>query len=310
MTEVRPRVLLFGELLIDRFPEGDVFGGAPFNVARHLAAFGCEPTLVTRIGLDEAGARALQVLENCGLVTHGVQLDSIYPTGTVAVRFTASSIHRFDILPNQAYDHIHPRLARIAAIAAQPELVYFGTLAQRADSHRALRHMLRATGAQRFLDVNLRPPWIHVPRLDWSLKQADIVKANDAELELMGELLDLRESSTEARAELLIRHYSLKGVLVTLGCSGAWWFDGRNWTKMPCTELEGIRDTVGAGDAFSAVFMLGLLHNWKISVTMQRANRFAGAVCGIQGAIPQHHHFYSPFIAEWFFASGEKEPFR
>src|SRR5690348_15362229 len=119
MTEVRPRVLLFGELPIDRFPEGDVFGGAPFNVARHLAAFGCEPTLVTRIGLDEAGARALQVLENCGLVTHGIQLDSTYPTGTVAVRFAAGGIHRFDILPNQAYDHIHPRLARIAAIAAQ-----------------------------------------------------------------------------------------------------------------------------------------------------------------------------------------------
>ena len=193
MTDVRPRVLLFGELLIDRFPDGDVFGGAPFNVARHLCAFGCAPTLVTRIGLDKTGARALQILESSGLATHGVQLDSVYPTGTVAVRFSSSGVHRFDILPNQAYDHIHPRLARIAAIAAQPALVYFGTLAQRADSHRALRHMLRAASGQRFFDVNLRPPWLHVPRMHWSLKQADILKANEEELELMGELLDLRE---------------------------------------------------------------------------------------------------------------------
>lgn len=300
MTDVRPRVLLFGELLIDRFPDGDMFGGAPFNVARHLCAFGCEPTLITRIGLDEAGARALQILESSGLATHGVQLDSIYPTGTVAVRFSSSGIHRFDILPNQAYDHIHPRLARIAAVAAQPALVYFGTLAQRADSHRALRHMLRAASGHRFFDVNLRPPWIDAPRLHWSLKQADILKANDEELELMGELLDLSEDSTEAQAQRLMRNYSLKGALITCGAEGAWWLDHAGWTKMPCAPLKEICDTVGAGDAFSAVFMLGLLRGWTIPLTMQRANHFAGAVCGIHGAVPEHNHFYSPFIREWF----------
>jgi fructokinase len=300
MIDVRPRVLLFGELLIDRFPEGDVFGGAPFNVARHLSAFGCAPTLVTRIGLDQEGARALQVLDSAGLATHGVQLDSIYPTGTVAVRFTSGGVHRFDILPNQAYDHIHPRLARIAAIASRPQLVYFGTLAQRADSHRALRHLLRAATGQRFLDVNLRSPWIHVPRLHWSLKQADIVKANDAELELMGDLLDLGESAAEAQAELLMRRYGLKGVLITLGPEGAWWLDDRGWTKIASVPLDELRDTVGAGDAFSSVFMLGLLHRWEVPLTLKRAHRFAGAVCGIQGAIPDHPHFYSPFIGEWF----------
>src|SRR3954452_21662879 len=102
MTDVRPRVLLFGEVLIDRFTHGDVFGGAPFNVARHLRAFGCEPTLVTRLGLDETGASALQVLESTGLATHGVQLDSIYRTEPVAVKFLPTAIHRFDFLPNQA----------------------------------------------------------------------------------------------------------------------------------------------------------------------------------------------------------------
>ncbi len=101
-----------------------------------------------------------RLLENSGLATHGVQLDSIHSTGVVEVHFTSEAAHRFDILPDQAYDHIHPRLARIAAIAAKPELVYFGTLAQRADSHRALRHMLRAATGQRFFDVNLRNPWI------------------------------------------------------------------------------------------------------------------------------------------------------
>ena len=107
-------VLLFGEILVDRFPDREVLGGAPFNVARHLRAFGCAPVLVTRIGQDAAGARVLQTLESSGLATHGVQLDTIYPTGMVDVNFTSEG-HRFDIISDQAYDHIHPRLSRMAA---------------------------------------------------------------------------------------------------------------------------------------------------------------------------------------------------
>ncbi|SEK78254.1 PfkB family carbohydrate kinase [Nitrosovibrio tenuis] len=299
MIDARHVVLLFGEILIDRFPDREVLGGAPFNVARHLCAFGCAPVLITRIGLDEAGGRALQSLESSGLTTHGVQLDSIHSTGVVQVHFTSERGHRFDILPDQAYDHIHPRLARIAALAAKPELVYFGTLAQRSDSHRALRHMLRAASGQRFFDVNLRNPWICVERLHWSLKHADIMKANDAELELLNQLLDLKATSAEAQAGLLAQRYSLRGVLITCGADGAWWLDGSGLIAMPSAPVAGIRDTVGAGDAFSAIFMLGLLHGWTTPVTLRRAHHFAGAICQIRGAVPDYGDFYDPFIREW-----------
>jgi fructokinase len=299
MTKGRHVVLLFGEILIDRFPDREVLGGAPFNVARHLYAFGCAPVLVTRIGLDEAGTRALQVMESSGLATHGVQLDSIHPTGAVQVYLTLEGDHRFDIRPDQAYDHIHPRLARIAAIAAKPELVYFGTLAQRADSHRALRHMLRASSGQRFFDVNLRSPWISVERLRWSLKHADIMKANDAELELINLLLDLRADSAEAQARSLMQQYSLRGVLITRGAAGAWWLGDSGLIEMSSPPVADIRDTVGAGDAFSAVFMLGLLDGWTLSVTLRRAHHFAGAICQIRGAVPEQDDFYEPFIDKW-----------
>jgi fructokinase len=299
MTSARHVVLLFGEILIDRFPDREVLGGAPFNVARHLCAFGCAPVLVTRIGLDEAGARALQVLESSGLATHGVQLDSIHSTGVVQVRFTSEAVHRFDILPDQAYDHIHPRLARIAAVGANPELVYFGTLAQRSDSHRALRHMLRAASGLRFFDVNLRNPWIIIERLHWSLKHADIVKANDAELELINELLGLDGRTAEEQARLLMQRYSLRGLLITGGANGAWWLDDSNLIVSPSTAIAAIRDTVGAGDAFSSVFILGLLEGWALPLTLQRAHDFAGAICQIRGAVPEHKEFYDPFIDKW-----------
>jgi fructokinase len=299
MTNARHVVLLFGEILIDRFPDREVLGGAPFNVARHLCAFGCAPVLITRIGLDEAGARVLHVLENSGLATHGVQLDSIHSTGVVEVRFTSEGAHRFEILPDQAYDHIHPRLARIAAIAAKPELVYFGTLAQRSDSHRALRHMLRAATGQRFFDVNLRNPWIVIERLHWSLRHADIVKANDAELELINQFLGLGGDSAEAQARLLMQRYSLRGVLITRGAGGAWWLGDSGLIEMSSSPVADIRDTVGAGDAFSAVFMLGLLDGWTLPVTLRRAHHFAGAICQIRGAVPEHDDFYEPFLEEW-----------
>ena len=301
MSDIRHVVLVFGEILIDRFPDKEVLGGAPLNVTRHLGAFGCVPVLVSRIGQDAAGARLLQTLEASGLSTHGVQLDSIYPTGMVEVNFTPDG-HQFDIVADQAYDHIHPRLSRMTALAANPELVYFGTLAQRANSHRALRHMLRAAGGQRFFDVNLRDPWVYADRLEWSLQHADIVKANDAELERLARLLNLDETSPEDQAEALIRRYKLRGMLITCGAAGAWWLDESTQVTAATSDdsVVEILDTVGAGDAFSAVFMLGLLKGWAMPVTLQRAHHFAGAICGIRGAIPEHNDFYKPFIDEWF----------
>ena len=300
MTAIRHPVLLFGEILIDRFPDQEVLGGAPFNVAMHLYAFGCMPILVSRIGQDNAGSRLLQTLENAGLAIHGVQLDSTHSTGMVEVHFTADG-HQFDILPDQAYDHIHPRLSRMTALAVNPELVYFGTLAQRANSHRALRHMLRAVGGKRFFDVNLRDPWVCAERLRWSLQHADIVKANDTELERIVELIDLEGTSPEEQAKALVQRYQLDGLLITRGEAGSWWIDNfGEQTVMATDPVAGIRDTVGAGDAFSAIFMLGLLHNWTIPVTLRRAQHFAGAICQIRGAVPESDDFYRPFLEAWF----------
>jgi fructokinase len=300
MTAIRHPVLLFGEILIDRFPDQEVLGGAPFNVAMHLYAFGCMPVLVSRIGQDNAGSRLLQTLENAGLAIHGVQLDSTHSTGMVEVHFTADG-HQFDILPDQAYDHIHPRLSRMTALAVNPELVYFGTLAQRANSHRALRHMLRAVGGKRFFDVNLRDPWVSAERLRWSLQHADIVKANDTELERIVELIDLEGTSPEEQAKALVQRYQLDGLLITRGEAGSWWIDNfGEQTVMATDPVAGIRDTVGAGDAFSAIFMLGLLHNWTIPVALRRAQHFAGAICQIRGAVPEHDDFYRPFLEAWF----------
>ena len=58
------RPLVFGEVLFDEMPDGArILGGAPFNVAWHLEAFGLRPLMITRIGVDQQGDEVLAAME-------------------------------------------------------------------------------------------------------------------------------------------------------------------------------------------------------------------------------------------------------
>lgn len=115
-------VILFGEVLIDAFPDRLVLGGAPFNVARHLRAFGLHPTLISRTGNDEYRNIVLAAMAYFGMETLGVQCDPTHPTGKVRVHVGKEG-HRFEILPDQAYDFINPTITRMVTLSAQADLV-------------------------------------------------------------------------------------------------------------------------------------------------------------------------------------------
>lgn len=289
---------------MDRFPDREVLGGAPYNVARHLRGFGLDPVLVTRIGNDAAGNRIWRAMERHGLSRRGVQRDPSHPTGLVEIQVDASG-HRFAIAPCQAYDFIHPRVARLVALATRPALIYFGTLAQRAGSHQALRDVLHADRAHTFLDVNLRHPWVREDILCWSLGQADIVKVNTDELDEIAAMLGLAGNSPRVRGAALIEEYDLTALLVTRGERGAWWLDADGHTEtMDGAPVDGFIDSVGAGDAFAAVCLLGRLFDWPIPDTLRRAHAFAGEICRLRGAVPDDDTFYQPFLADGHGMSG------
>src|SRR3569623_1843707 len=108
--------IAFGETLVDQFRDRNVLGGAPFNVACHLGALGAHPVLVTRAGKDALGDQLLQAMGERGLDVRGVQRDPARPTGRVKVTETARG-HAFDILSDQAYDHLHASLARMVGLS-------------------------------------------------------------------------------------------------------------------------------------------------------------------------------------------------
>ncbi|MDP3687992.1 MAG: carbohydrate kinase [Sulfurimicrobium sp.] len=294
-------VALFGEILADRFPDRSVLGGAPFNVARHLQAFGLHPVLITRTGSDALREELLTCMEKSGMDTLGVQCDPLHPTGQVIVHMEQGG-HRFEISPNQAYDFIHAGVARMVALSTQPDLIYFGTLAQRHKiSRRALNGLLQSVNAPRMLDINLRAPWYDAQTLKRSLLRADLVKINDEELKIIARQLRLPGDNAVEQARGLIEQFSLAQLLVTCGAAGAWHLtaDGTLTYAEGGALASGMVDTVGAGDGFAAVFILGTQRGWPASLILSRANRFAAALCGIRGAIPEDPHFYQPFLQEW-----------
>lgn len=288
-----PQPLIFGEVLFDRFPDGTVvLGGAPFNVAWHLSAFGQAPLFVSCVGNDPLGRRIHDAMRDWGMTTAGLQLDSQHPTGSVDVSFTDGEPN-YDIVADRAYDHINPA----ALPPTTPALIYHGTLALRhGDSARTLARIKQRHGAPIFVDINLRAPWWRPDTVTESLNAARWVKLNADEL---GQISD-RGGSDIQRAEVLFERHDIELLIVTRGARGAEVIsrDAGSLLIEP-TPVTHVVDTVGAGDAFAGAFLLGLLHDWPLELIGVRAQEFASALVGVQGATVHDREFYRPFLERW-----------
>ena len=306
--------VVFGEALVDDFGDLQVVGGAPFNVARNLAGFGMAPLMVTRIGDDVIGAQLRSEFQRFGMSEAGLQEGAGEATGRVQVERTGDGSHRFHILPDQAYDKVQPgpMLAALSVWSA-PAAVYFGTLAQRtAQGRAALQALLQACKAPRYLDLNLRDGQATEATVFDSLCQADTLKVNEEELVQLFDwyahispgTADMDSLDVRLACAELITKFSLESIIVTLGPRGAVHYSaGGDVTASGPSEVPRMVDTVGAGDAFSAVYLYGSAQGWPLALTMARANAFAGAICGIAGAVPQDTAFYQPWIARWHSAA-------
>lgn len=296
-----PDIAIFGEVLADIFPDRTVMGGAPFNVARHLNAFKTHPVFITRTGQDALKDVLMEEFNNYGLDISGVQQDPKKPTGQVTVRLE-NGHPSYEILEDQAYDHIHPRMTHLAMVAMEPQLKYFGTLAQR-DSHsrNALDTFINDKACPTFLDLNLREPWYNKEIVEQSLHNCDIAKMNESELATIAKMFNMNEKNEKNIANAILYQFNLTQVVVTCGEHGSWMLDkGNKVTKAKHEPLSApLADTVGAGDAFAAVYILGLLNKWSSSLTLKRANQFASAICTVHGAVPESLSFYSQFVKKW-----------
>jgi len=277
------RFIAWGELLWDLFPDGDQLGGAAANAAYHAASLGAEALLVSRVGKDELGTRALRELAQRGVDVRAVQIDAGAPTGTVRVELENGE-PRYEIAAGVAWDRIawQDDLGELFRTAS---VVCFGTLAQQRalgfDAvERALRHA--PASALRLCDLNVREPFATRAIVDSALTLASIVKLNEGEVATLSRLF----AQPNVVAWLLAER-GIELVAVTLGARGAFLATRSERLEHPGFPLSSTGgDPVGAGDAFSAALSLELCRKSPLATCLERANRYAAHVASYAGGMP------------------------
>jgi len=287
MNEQSLVIVGLGEILWDVFPDGPRFGGAPANFACHVAALGGNAEMVSAVGNDELGEQALEVLHQRGVGTGGVHRHEDRATGIVTVSLDAHGHASYEFAANTAWDAL-PWSDDHARLAERTSAVSFGTLGQRSESSReTIRQFLAATPstALRIFDVNLRPPFVTDSVILESLALANVLKLNDEELPAVAALCELSGSDIEVMRQLAER-FNLQALALTRGPDGAVLVRDSQVSEHPGIETQ-VVDTVGAGDAFTAAFALGLLDGSDLKAINRNACQIAAFVCSQSGAAPQ-----------------------
>lgn len=276
-----------GEALYDVIAGEPQLGGAPLNAAVHAhqlaSAHGGRGVVVSRVGQDDLGRRLIGDLEQRGLTTAYLETDPDRATGTVYVNLNAQGEPGYEIVHDVAWDVLQfdPDLEDLAR---HTDGVTFGSLAQRdAQSRNTIYRFLDACHrAERVFDVNLRQNFYDRRIIERSCELATIVKLNENELSIIGGLTGCDGP------EALMHRFALKMVALTRGAGG---------TRLitPDGVFDGLpvglasnqtADFVGAGDACTAVILVGRALRRTPQRIADAANAVSAYVASHPGATP------------------------
>jgi fructokinase len=274
-----------GEILWDVFPAGKVLGGAPANFAYHVSQFGFDGVALSAIGNDALGN---EIIENLSKKELNYIIEKTpYATGTVQVTVDSKGIPQYEICENVAWDNI-PFTPEMEELASKTQTVCFGSLAQRNSVSRAtINRFLDCLPetALKIFDINLRQHFYTLELIEQSLQRCNILKINDDEVLIVGQLFGWESKSELEICNQLLHNCDLEIVVLTKGTLGSYVVT-KNETSFKPTPVVDVADTVGAGDSFTAAFVAALLHSQSISDAHQLAVDVSAYVCTQHGAMP------------------------
>ncbi len=275
-----------GELLWDVLPDAEVIGGAPVNFAYHVTALGAKGIPISTIGRDARGEKALIELQLRGVDVQAISIVNEYPTGFVSAVLEQDGKATY-VFPDQlAWDHLLIN-DYAAELYTRLDAICFGTLGQRFEhSRRVIGDYLDSLRPEtlKVFDINLRQNFYSRQLIEDSLARADILKLSEEELPVLGQLLGLQEP-TEQWLELIIKRYNLAMAIFSRGDKGSLLRTPDNFSDHPGMVTE-VKDTIGAGDSFTAAAIIGYLRGLSLDAINAQANRVAAYVCSQQGAMP------------------------
>jgi len=284
------KALLFGEILWDIINSKPYIGGAPFNLAAHLAKMGLQSTLISSVGKDALGKKALKEAEKRGINSTFIKVHPDLPTGIVNVNLDKAGHPTYVINENVAWDNIILDQDLINSLTKNKwEVFCFGTLAQRTKENRDLLSQIISWARPHhiFYDLNLRQNYYKKEWIEKSLCQSSIVKLNDREALVVSEFLFGQTLKQENLAELICREYDLSIVCITHGKNGSSIY--RNGKLEKVQGINGpVADTVGGGDSYSAGFLFSYLCGTSIYEAAEFAEIVGNFVVSQSGAVPKY----------------------
>ena len=269
-------------------PSGRKAGGAPANFAFHCMQLGADVRMLSRVGDDALGREILEFYQSLGLSTELIETDAVAPTGTVGVELSADGQPTFTIHENVAWDKIEATDAAIQ-FAKSADAIYFGSLASRSNAaFQTIKELVAQTppSALRVLDLNLRDPFVDKGVIESLLRLANVLKLNDEELTRVTAMFEVPGNDVAQQADWFINNYNLKMLILTCGSQGSRIFADGKEHYCESRKIE-VVDTVGAGDAFTAMVVVGLLSGLSTDVINKQSNEIAAFVCTQSGATPQ-----------------------
>lgn len=292
---VEPRLILgIGELLWDLLPEGPRLGGAPANFTVMAGRLGSHAAILSRIGRDDLGSKAVEALDAFPTDTEFLQVDPAHETGRVNVSLKDGHAE-YTFAEGVAWDFLELS-DKWVQLAERADAICFGSLAQRnLESRQTIQTLVAQTRAAcvRVFDVNLRPPFFSSEVVQESLELATVMKMNDAELPLVLGILGLpgvdphNPAALRLGAEKFLEEFpTLKLVAVTRGGTGSLLMTREAWHDHPGVPVK-VVDTIGAGDAFTAAMTTYMLRGADLAALNDAGNRWGSWVASKAGAMPE-----------------------
>lgn len=293
-----PLVACFGEGLVALVPTtaGPLensrsfhrsLAGAEWNVAIALASAGGRAAVISRVGDDGFGRFLLAELAEHGVDTTAVEVDPEAPTGLYVKELAARPDGSVDGVMHyyragSAASRLSPGILRAPAasrILDESALVHTtGITPALSPGARAAQDELFAGRGERLVsfDLNWRPA-LWRGREDEGreilrayMSAADIVQCSETDAAAVlgtGDAAQLRRMIPEPRH------------LVVTRTGGAVAFDGAESVEAPALAAP-VVETIGAGDAFAAGFLGGVLAGLSLGGCVSRAHRIATRALG------------------------------
>ena len=278
----KPVIIGIGELLWDMLPTGKKAGGAPVNFVYHASRMGTESYAISAVGNDALGDEIMREIQGID-VGHLVERVD-YPTGTVLVELK-DGIPNYTIIEGVAWDYI-PLTEAMKQLAERADAVCFGTLAQRSEVTRETIQTLLShvpEDAYRILDVNIRQHYYSKEIIDSSLRNCNVLKINEEELQLMKQVFEVDGMSDTAACSWFVETFNLEFLILTAGADYSSIYTREDVSRIATPKVK-VVDTVGAGDAFTGAFIASILAGKTPEEAHQTAVDKAAFVCTRAGA--------------------------